>query len=260
MIDREAFAVAPWTVSEPTLRRDLLAQTETIFALSNGHIGLRGNLDEGEPHATPGTYLAAFFETEPMPHPEAGYGYPEERQTLINVTDGKLIRLLVDDEPFDVRYGTLTRHERVLNLRDGVLHRDVEWTSPADQAVRVRSTRLVLFVQRAVAAVRYEVEPIGVPARVVVNRRSWPTSRCRKDPRIRALHRPTLTTRWRVSQSRRSRRCVGHRTRRSGLRIAAGIDHVVDGPMGLDTASESEADLAQVTIAQNSCPASRSSL
>ena len=27
-------------------------QAESVFALSNGHIGLRGNLDEGEPHAT----------------------------------------------------------------------------------------------------------------------------------------------------------------------------------------------------------------
>ena len=41
------------------------------------------------------------------------------------------------------------RHERVLDLRAGVLRRDVEWSSPAGRAVRVRSTRLVSFVQRA---------------------------------------------------------------------------------------------------------------
>ena len=80
-------------------------QTESVFALSNGHIGLRGNLDEGEPHATPGTYLNSFYETRPLPYAEGGYGYPESGQTIINVTNGKLIRLLVDDEPFDLRYG-----------------------------------------------------------------------------------------------------------------------------------------------------------
>ena len=249
MIDREVFAVAPWTVSEPTLRRDLLAQTETIFALSNGHIGLRGNLDEGEPHSTLGTYLAGFFETEPMPHPEAGYGYAEERQTLINVTDGKVVRLLVDDEPFDVRYGTLTRHERVLDLRDGVLQRDVEWISPADQAVRVRSTRLVSFVQRAVAAVRYEVEPIGAPARIVVQsslvaNESMPEGST--DPRVAAALRAPLVGEYHGHSGLGV--ALGHRTRRSGLRLAAGIDHVVDGPIGMVTASESEADLGRVTI------------
>ena len=80
-----------------------------MFALSNGHIGLRGNLDEGEPHGLPGTYLNSVYELRPMPYAEAGYGYPESGQTVINVTNGKLMRLLVDDEPFDVRYGTLPR-------------------------------------------------------------------------------------------------------------------------------------------------------
>ena len=94
---------------ETALDLDLLAQTESVFALSNGHIGLRGNLDEGEPHGLPGTYLNGFYELRPLPYAEAGYGYPESGQTVVNVTNGKLIRLLVDDEPFDVRYGKLRR-------------------------------------------------------------------------------------------------------------------------------------------------------
>src|SRR5204863_5599707 len=147
---------------------DLLGQTESIFALSNGHFGLRGNLDEGEPVALPGTYLNAFYEVRPLPYAEAGYGYPEAGQTMINVTNGKLIRLLVDDEPFDIRYGQVLHHERVLDLRDGMLRREVEWVSPAGQGVRIRSSRLVSFVQRSVAAIRYEVEPVGALARIVV--------------------------------------------------------------------------------------------
>src|SRR5688500_5289981 len=168
MIDPGVFSVEPWALTERGLRLDLLGQTEAIFALSNGHIGLRGNLDEGEPHDTPGTYLNGFFESLPLPYDVGGYGYPEQGQSLIDVTNGKLFRLLVDDEPFDVRYGTLRRHERVLDLRDGVLRREVEWVSPAGQAVRIRSTRLVSFVQRAVAAICYEVEAVDEPARVVV--------------------------------------------------------------------------------------------
>ena len=47
--------------ARPALDLDLLAQSESLFALSNGHIGLRGNLDEGEPYGIPGTYLNSLL-------------------------------------------------------------------------------------------------------------------------------------------------------------------------------------------------------
>ena len=99
MITHPAYTVEPWTVRETHLDLDVLAQSESVFALSNGHLGLRGNLDEGEPRAIGGTYLNGFHETLPLGYGERGYGYPEDGQTVVNVTDGKLIRLLVEDEP-----------------------------------------------------------------------------------------------------------------------------------------------------------------
>ena len=161
-------AVEPWSVRERSLDLEQLARAESIFALANGHIGLRANLDEGEPYGLPGTYLNSFYELRPLPNAEPGYGYPESGQTIVNATNGKIIRLLVDDEPLDVRYGELLAHERELDLRAGVLRRLVEWRSPAGTAVRVRSTRLVSFVQRSIAAILFEVEPIEQPLRVVV--------------------------------------------------------------------------------------------
>jgi trehalose/maltose hydrolase-like predicted phosphorylase len=56
------FPAEPWQVREVSLDLEQLAQSESIFALSNGHIGVRGNLDEGEPHGLPGTYLNSFYE------------------------------------------------------------------------------------------------------------------------------------------------------------------------------------------------------
>src|SRR3954453_9848939 len=110
MITSSQYPVEAWGLRETGLYLDLLAQTESVFALANGHIGLRANLDEGEPHGVPGTYLNSFYELRPLPYGEAGYGYPESGQTLLNVTNGKLMRLLVDDEPFDLRYGELISH------------------------------------------------------------------------------------------------------------------------------------------------------
>src|SRR6185503_5201218 len=121
MIKQPTFSVEPWFLRETMLNLETLAQSESVFALSNGHLGWRGNLDEGEPHALPGCYLNGFYEVRPLPYAEASYGLPEAGQTVINVTNGKLIRLFVDDEPFDVRYGELRSHERLMDFRAGTL-------------------------------------------------------------------------------------------------------------------------------------------
>ena len=249
MIGDDVFAVEPWAVPERELRLDLLATSESIFALSNGHIGLRGNLDEGEPSGLPGTYLNGVYETRPLPYAEAGFGYPEAGETMINVTDGKVIRLLVDDEPFDLRYGEVLHHERVLDLREGVLRREVEWVSPSGQGVRLRTMRLVSFVQRSVAAILYEVEPVGARARIVVQSElvaNEPVPEPSDDPRAAAALRAPLVGEAHGHNGLRAG--LVHSTRASGLRVAAGMDHNVDGPEGTVTAAECEPDLARVTV------------
>jgi alpha,alpha-trehalose phosphorylase len=223
------FPVEPWHVRELGLDLTKLAQSESVFALSNGHIGVRGNLDEGEPSGLPGTYLNSFYEQRPLPYAEGGYGYPESGQTIVNVTNGKLIRLLVDDEPFDLRYGRVLHHERILDLRNGVLHRVVEWASPAGQVVRVRSTRLVSFTQRAILAIRYQVEAVGDPARVVlqselVANEGVPVAS--NDPRVAAALNQPLEAEDHIAEGNRS--MLVHRTRVSRLRMAVACDHVID--------------------------------
>jgi alpha,alpha-trehalose phosphorylase len=251
-------AVAPWSVRERSLDLEQLAQAESVFALSNGHLGLRANLDEGEPYALPGTYLNSFYELRPLPYAEAGYGYPESGQTIVNATNGKIIRLLVDDEPLDVRYGELLAHERELDLRAGVLRRLVEWRSPAGTAVRVRSTRLVSFVQRSIAAIRYEVEPVDRRVRVVVQSEliaNEPAPPQSSDPRAAAaLEAPLIAV---EHFDHAARVVLVHSTRSSKLGMAAGMDHVIDGPADTATAAESRPDLGRVTAAVDLEPGGR---
>jgi alpha,alpha-trehalose phosphorylase len=252
MSGHRAFEVEPWSVREASLDLNLLAQTESVFALANGHIGLRANLDEGEPYGLPGTYLNSFYELRPLPYAEAGFGYPESGQTIVNVTNGKIIRLLVDDEPLDVRYGQLRAHERVLDLRAGLLLRDVEWVSPAGAPVRLRSTRLVSFAQRTVAAIQYEVEPVDAPLRLVVQSElvsNEPAPPQSPDPRAAAaLESPLQSEEF---SHHAARVVLAHSTKRSGLRLAAGMDHLVDGPEGTEITSESAAEVGRVTVAAN---------
>jgi alpha,alpha-trehalose phosphorylase len=248
-VSDDIYDVEPWAVREHELRLDRLGQSESVFALSNGHIGLRGNLDEGEPFDTPGTYLNAFYEVRPLPYAETAYGLPDAGQTIVNVTNGKLIRLLVDDEPFDIRYGDLLRHERVLDMRAGVLRREVDWRSPTGRQIRVRSTRLVSFVHRSVAAILYVVEPVDETTRIVVQSElvtNEPVPGQADDPRAAAaLQRPLESEQHGHHELRAG---MVHCTKASGLRMAAGMDHVVEGPDATVTSTESEPDLARVTI------------
>ncbi|MGC0327838.1 alpha,alpha-trehalose phosphorylase [Streptomyces sp. SAI-170] len=249
MITQRSYAVEPWTVRETSLGLDVLAQSESVFALSNGHVGWRGNLDEGEPHGLPGSYLNGVHEVHPLPYAEAGYGYPESGQTVINVTNGKVLRLLVDDEPFDLRYGRLVSHERTLDLRRGILTRVCEWTSPAGSTIRVRSTRLVSLTQRAIAAISYEVEPVDSRARVVIQselvaNESLPGSN--GDPRAAMTLKSPLEPEEDFASGTRLR--LVHRTRNSGLRVAVAADHIVAGPEGTTTARESDEDVARLTV------------
>jgi alpha,alpha-trehalose phosphorylase len=249
MISHPSISVEPWSVHETALSLDHLARTESIFALSNGHIGVRGNLDEGEPHGLPGTYLNGVYELHPLPYAEADYGAPEAGQTIINVTNGKLIRLLVDDEPFDLRYGELRSHDRVLDLRSGTLRRSVEWQSPAHRTIRVRSTRLVSFTHRALLAIEYEVEPLDGRAAIVVQSELVANEQVAvrtKDPRAAAaLEAPLEGDEHRC---REGGAVLVHHTRRSGLHIAAAMDHVATGTDGMRTTSESFSDIARFVI------------
>jgi len=249
VISHPAFAVEPWRLRETRLDLAVLAQAESVFALANGHVGWRGTLDEGEPHGLPGTYLNGVYETRPLPYAEPGYGFPQAGQTVINVTNGRLIRLLVGDEPFDVRSGTLRSHERCLDFRAGTLRRTAEWTSPAGRAVRVSSTRLVSFAQRSVAAVCYDVEALGSPVPVVVQSELVANEQLPDpggDPRVAAVIAAPLAAAQHAAVGTRAG--LVHATRRSGLLVAAVMDHVIDGPAGVRMRAESSPDLGRVTV------------
>ncbi|MEV4637021.1 glycosyl hydrolase family 65 protein [Actinoplanes sp. NPDC049548] len=227
----------PWVVRETGLSGEALGtsalrQVESVFALANGHIGMRGNLDEGTPCGMPGTYLNSFYEERDLEYPEAGYGFPESTETIVDAPNGKLIVLTVDDERFDIRAGTVRHHERRLDLRAGTLRRDVEWVSSSGAAVRISSIRVVSFPHPAVAAIRYEVEALNRPVRIridsdlLANEQQPDQS---DDPRASAVLDAPLEPLAHSSD------LLLHRTRRSGMEVASAVAHV--GPP-LSTSSE----------------------
>ena len=254
----ERYPIEPWELREVGLDLDDLARSESLFALSNGHIGARGTLDEGDPHGLPGTYLNSFYENRPLPYAEAGYGFPEVGQTILNVTDGKIIRLLVDDEPFDLRYGEVLHHDRVLDMRTGILSRVVEWAAPSGQVVRVRSKRLVSLTQRSIMAIDWEVEAVGDAARVVVQSELVANEFVpaqSKDPRVASLMEAPLESIAHDGEG--SRAWLLHGTNVSKLRMGAAMEHNVLAPDGYATDLKVQPDIARYTVATRLEPGQR---
>lgn len=252
------YEVEPWCIREAELDLGQLDQSESVFALSNGHVGARGNLDEGEPHGLPGMYLNSVYEQRPLPYAEAGYGYPDAGETVINVTNGKIIRLLVDDEPLDVRFGRLHSHERALDMRAGTLTRSMKWQSPAGPTVKVVSTRLVSLTQRAIMAICYEVEPIDHDVRLVVQSElvaNEPLPETGRDPRTTAVLESPLEAEEDIVTGERI--VLVHRTKASELRMAAGMSHEIETPMKMIVKAETQPDVGRLTVATKLEPGQR---
>jgi trehalose/maltose hydrolase-like predicted phosphorylase len=171
MKKRDLSAIQPiypleeWNITETSLHPEHNKRNESIFALGNGFIGMRGTFEEGFQHSTgksvDGTYLNGFYETEHIRYPENAYGFAENGQIMLNVTNSKCITLKLNDEVFNLATGTLISYKRTLNMKEGTLERVLEWRSPKGLEIRVNSTRLVSFRHKHLAAIRYEVTPLN---------------------------------------------------------------------------------------------------
>ena len=129
------YPVDPWRMIEKEFYPHFLAQAETIFSLGNGYLGMRGSFEEGTPVFENGTFINAFYEVWPICYGEEAHGFAKEGQTIVNVTDTKIIKLYVDDEPFVLAEANLISFQRILDLRAGTLDREILWELPSGKRV-----------------------------------------------------------------------------------------------------------------------------
>ena len=259
MIQHPAFPAEPWTVTETAYSPEVLAQTESVFALANGYLGLRGNLEEGSPVFQAGTYLNGFYESQPIIYGEYRYGFPQRSETLLNVTDGKLIRLRVNGVPLDLRTGQLHSHRRTLDLRTAMLTRELVWSAPTGDRVAITSRRLVSFHDRHLAAISYQVQALDGPVQLeicslLLGNESNQVSE--GDPREAApLYGQVLLPQSSAVDGARA--VLVHSTRASGLTVAAGADHhlTASGPVSR-SAGMADGGPAQVTYTVTVAPES----
>ena len=153
----EAMGPDEWRIVERGDSPWRRATLESVFAVGNGFLGLRGTPEEGFPAHDPGAIVNGFHETWPIVYPEAAFGLARTGQTIVPCPDGSIIRLTADGESFDLAGTPLVRHVRALDMRRGVLTREIEFRTRRGRRVVVRSTRLASLADPHLAAMRYEV-------------------------------------------------------------------------------------------------------
>src|SRR5262245_59111967 len=241
--------IDPWRITEERFDADLLAAHESVFAVSNGYLGVRGTPEEGSPVRDPGVVLNGLHETWPIVYPEDAYGLARTGQTIANATDGSIIRLFADDEPFDLGSSHVVRFERTLDMQGGVLRREVEWETARGRRVLIRWRRLASFEHRHLVAMIYEVVSLDGAVCLAVSSElvTHAEPQCTDDPR-RAKGFADKVLVAQGGEADGSRALLSLRTRRSGLELSAGMDHAVTGSVPVQMDSVIDGDSARTTL------------
>ena len=240
-----------WNIVEKQYSPEFLEMTETIFALGNGYLGMRGCFEEGTPVCNNGSYVNGFYDTWPIVYGEDAFGFARTGQTIVNVTDAKTIKLYVDDEPFYLPRANVVSFDRRLNFKAGTLDREIIWETPAGKQVLIRSRRLVSFQHRHLAAIHYHVEMLNAEAPIVLSCEMAtpppPDDETSGDPRkskgIRGRVLRPLT-----HYHRDQRVVLCHGTERSGMTLACATDHVIETECAHSVKAQSSQNSGEVVF------------
>jgi alpha,alpha-trehalose phosphorylase len=220
-----------WNVIEKGFHPEFLAQLETMLALGNGYLGMRGCPEEGGPSVENSTLINGFYETRPIVYPEDAFGLAKTGQTIFSVTDSKTIKLFVDDEPFWLPNANVLSYDRRLNMKSGTLDREIVWETPAGKQVSITSRRLVSFANRHVAAISYQVTLLDAAASLVISSEMAahePVAHTNSEDPRQARVFPGRVLHPRASYAKDRRIVLCHATEKSRLTLACATDHLLE--------------------------------
>lgn len=138
-----------WTVIETQFDRSELHHKETLFTLGNGYLGTRGTFEEDYPDASPATFINGVYDDVAVMHTE-----------LVNCPDWLPLAIVVAGNYFTLDQGEVLTYQRQLNLRWGLLSRDILWRSPAGHTINIHFERMVSMADDHLLVLRCQVTPV----------------------------------------------------------------------------------------------------
>ncbi len=129
---------------------------EAVFAVANGHFGVRASLEEGNPASNPMVIVAGIYMPTTLP---AG-------QTLLTLHDPSTLFVTADGVSFSMSTVRTNSHLRRLDLRNGLLRRDWTFSDRHGHVWRWQSLRAAsavrpeLYLYRLVLTLEESNEPL----------------------------------------------------------------------------------------------------
>jgi alpha,alpha-trehalose phosphorylase len=196
-----------WIISDNSLNVEDLLKNESIFNVSNGYIGIRGNFEEGYSTNYPtvrGTYINAFYEEVPIEYGEKAFAFPETMEKIVNVTDAQNINIIINGERFSLFNGTVKSLNRYLNMETGCYVRDIWWISPRGFELKIKITRLASLKYLELFAIHYEIEKVNFNEGITIESEingDVANFTDESDPRVAAGHANILSVKSIVAQN-----------------------------------------------------------
>ncbi len=151
------FTYTDWSVIETQFTPNQLHHKETVFTIGNGYLGTRGSFEEGYPGAMSATLLQGVYDDVPIVHTE-----------LANCPDWLPLVVTVNGDRFRLDQGEILSYRRQLDLRRGLLSRDVRWRSRSGYTVDIHLERFASLVDQHVLVVRCQVTPLDFEGTIEV--------------------------------------------------------------------------------------------
>ncbi len=147
-----------WIIGEPEFDPARQHHKETVFTLGNGYLCTRGAFEEGYPGAWPATLIHGVFDDVPIAYTE-----------LANCPNWLALALYVGGERFGLDRGRILRYERRLDMRRGLLCRDVRWCSSVGQVVDLHFERFASLADPHTLVLRCQITPLNVEGTLKVH-------------------------------------------------------------------------------------------
>lgn len=148
---------AGWTVIETQFDCSELHHKETLFTLGNGYLGTRGTFEEGYPDASPATFINGVYDDVAVMHTE-----------LVNCPDWLPLKIVVAGDYFSLDQGEVLSYQRQLNLRWGLLSRDILWRSPSGHTINLHFERMISMADDHLLVLRCQVTPVDFVGAIAV--------------------------------------------------------------------------------------------
>ncbi|HEY9603900.1 MAG TPA: beta-phosphoglucomutase [Allocoleopsis sp.] len=146
-----------WSVIETQFDPTQLHYKETVFTVGNGYLGTRGSFEEGYPGAMGATLIHGVYDDVPVVHTE-----------LANCPDWLPLVVMINGDRFRLDHGEILSYRRQLDVRRGVLSRNVRWRSGSGHTVDLHFERFASLADRHVLALRCQVTPLDFEGTVEV--------------------------------------------------------------------------------------------